>query len=627
MIVGRPQVGAGGQLGIGTDGVRDVLGPLAGVQALAHCIHEHAEIARGVREHLPHRRLALHHEPVSGKEPLGPELRHHLQRVGPVLGVALHLLRVPAVGRLPDDEIAGEEVAVLGHPDPERVVGLAACRVQLQSRVAHRNRVLLAHVACRPAEAAREDGLGQAELPLVDAGVQPVQLAVAAKARGAVLLGHDLGLLAGGEKGPEPERVVGVPVRVHGDCQRRVAPGADGAPEPVARLAESRIDERETGGRAKRVRVDEDRMHEDVRRHLAGLAEEARLGRQRIAGDHRGRHGRPVAVEPRHAPQSSRMGRGAGIARVLASRWWLAGVLVAGAGLRVAHVLALRDSPWFEHLVVDPQYYDAWAQRIAAGDWLGDRAFYMDPLYPYVLGALYGLAGRDLLLARLVNVAFSTGACLFVARIGAVAGGRPVGGLAALGYALYQPEIFYTGEVDKTSLSMLLGAAALALFLSRAPAARFASGAAVAAAALTRANFLSFVPLGAVACLAYSRRPDERRLGGIREAALFLAGAALVLAPVAWRNHHVSGAWVVTTTQMGQNFYTGNNPTNPYGAYGAVPFVRPNPHFEEADFRAEAEARTKRTMSPAEVSAYWLRAALSHIGSAPGFALAAFGRK
>jgi 4-amino-4-deoxy-L-arabinose transferase-like glycosyltransferase len=321
------------------------------------------------------------------------------------------------------------------------------------------------------------------------------------------------------------------------------------------------------------------------------------------------------------------MGRGAGIARVLASRWWLAGVLVAGAGLRVAHVLALRDSPWFEHLVVDPQYYDAWAQRIAAGDWLGDRAFYMDPLYPYVLGALYGLAGRDLLLARLVNVAFSTGACLFVARIGAVAGGRPVGGLAALGYALYQPEIFYTGEVDKTSLSMLLGAAALALFLSRAPAARFASGAAVAAAALTRANFLSFVPLGAVACLAYSRRPDERRLGGIREAALFLAGAALVLAPVAWRNHHVSGAWVVTTTQMGQNFYTGNNPTNPYGAYGAVPFVRPNPHFEEADFRAEAEARTKRTMSPAEVSAYWLRAALSHIGSAPGFALAAFGRK
>ena len=44
------------------------------------------------------------------------------------------------------------------------------------------------------------------------------------------------------------------------------------------------------------------------------------------------------------------------------------------------------DSPWFDHLVVDPEYYDAWARQIAAGDWLGDRAFYMDPLYPYVLG-------------------------------------------------------------------------------------------------------------------------------------------------------------------------------------------------------------------------------------------------
>jgi len=42
----------------------------------------------------------------------------------------------------------------------------------------------------------------------------------------------------------------------------------------------------------------------------------------------------------------------------------------------VAHVVALRGTPWFEHLVVDPAYYDTWAQRIAGGDWLGDRAFY-----------------------------------------------------------------------------------------------------------------------------------------------------------------------------------------------------------------------------------------------------------
>src|SRR3990172_4280204 len=174
------------------------------------------------------------------------------------------------------------------------------------------------------------------------------------------------------------------------------------------------------------------------------------------------------------------------------------GAVVLGTALRVAHVLALRDSPFFAHLVVDPEYYDAWAQQIAAGDWLGDRAFYMDPLYPYVLAGLYRVVGRDLLLARLMNVAFSAGTCLLVARLGRQIGGAVVGGLAALAFAVYAPDIFYVGEVDKTSLSMVLGAAALTLGLGRSAGRRLAAGAAMAAAALTRANFLLFVPLGAV---------------------------------------------------------------------------------------------------------------------------------
>jgi hypothetical protein len=78
---------------------------------------------------------------------------------------------------------------------------------------------------------------------------------------------------------------------------------------------------------------------------------------------------------------------------------------------------------------------------------------------------------------------------------------------------------------------------------------------------------------------------------------------------------------------MGQNLYTGNNPTNPYGAYGAVPFVRPNPHFEEIDFRAEGERRTGRVMSPAEVSSFWLRETLAHVVAEPAFAARAAGRK
>lgn len=40
--------------------------------------------------------------------------------------------------------------------------------------------------------------------------------------------------------------------------------------------------------------------------------------------------------------------------------------------------------------------YDAWAQRIAAGDWIGSEVFYQAPLYPYCLGVLFALAGHGL---------------------------------------------------------------------------------------------------------------------------------------------------------------------------------------------------------------------------------------
>jgi 4-amino-4-deoxy-L-arabinose transferase-like glycosyltransferase len=275
-----------------------------------------------------------------------------------------------------------------------------------------------------------------------------------------------------------------------------------------------------------------------------------------------------------------------------ASRWAVAGAVALGVALRVAHVLALRQTPFFDHLVVDPQFYDAWAQRIAAGDWLGDRPFYMDPLYPYVLGVWYRVVGHDLLRARLLNVAFSAGACVLVARLGRQVGGARVAVLAAFGFALYRPELFYVGEVDKTSLSMLLGAAALTLALDESVAAGFGAGAATAATALTRANVLVFVPALALVD-GWRRRP--------RRALAVLAGAAVILLPVGWRNHHVAGEWVLTTTQAGQNFYTGNNETNPYGAYGVVPFVRPNPSFEEAAF--------------------------AHMAADPAFAARAFGRK
>lgn len=302
--------------------------------------------------------------------------------------------------------------------------------------------------------------------------------------------------------------------------------------------------------------------------------------------------------------------------------WWLFGIVGAAAALRVAHVLALRESPWFDRLVVDPEYYDAWAQRIAAGDWMGERAFYMDPLYPYVLALLYRVFGRDLLLARLANVGYSAGSCALVGLLGRRLGGGVAGLVAALGLALYKPDVFYVGEVDKTSLSILLTAATLVLALGSSLATRFATGVVLALAALTRANLLVMAALYALTLL--FRRGDARRVAGILA---FAAGLAVVLLPVAYRNHRVSGAWILTTTQAGQNFYMGNNPYNPSGSYGTLPFLRGNPHFEEVDFRAEAEARVGHGLGATQVSRFWFAEAFAHMREHPAFAARTFLRK
>ncbi|HEY1913231.1 MAG TPA: hypothetical protein VGG73_20060, partial [Vicinamibacterales bacterium] len=64
-------------------------------------------------------------------------------------------------------------------------------------------------------------------------------------------------------------------------------------------------------------------------------------------------------------------------------------IFLVALSVRLVHVWQLRASPFFAILMGDSHGYDEWAQRIAAGDWLGHDVFYQAPLYPYVLGVIY----------------------------------------------------------------------------------------------------------------------------------------------------------------------------------------------------------------------------------------------
>lgn len=86
--------------------------------------------------------------------------------------------------------------------------------------------------------------------------------------------------------------------------------------------------------------------------------------------------------------------------RALESRTAWGVAIVLAAALRLFHLVRFSKSPLADHLLLDHAVYDAWAQRIAAGDWLGHGVFWVDPLYAYVLAVIYKFGGHSLLLVR-----------------------------------------------------------------------------------------------------------------------------------------------------------------------------------------------------------------------------------
>src|SRR5262245_64077585 len=102
----------------------------------------------------------------------------------------------------------------------------------------------------------------------------------------------------------------------------------------------------------------------------------------------------------------------------------------------------------------DSHGYDEWAQRIAAGDWLGHEVFYQAPLYPYLLGVTYAIAGRSLLVVRIVQALIGSASCVLLALAGTRLFSPRVGVTAGVMLALYAPAVFFDGLLERSPLDV-----------------------------------------------------------------------------------------------------------------------------------------------------------------------------
>jgi tetratricopeptide (TPR) repeat protein len=298
------------------------------------------------------------------------------------------------------------------------------------------------------------------------------------------------------------------------------------------------------------------------------------------------------------------------------------------AASRAAYVLHdLARSPLAAFPIHDAARYDAWARAIASGASFEPGAFSQAPLYPFLLGGVYALCGAHAWIVFVLQAASGVAAIALTARAARHLAGERAGAWAAWLLALFAPLAFFETKLLPAALTVLL-AAALTERASASDASDHLGGTAAAGAlcGLLTVASASFLPALALfpAWIAWGgTRPARVR---VARAALFVAAAVAVVAPVTVRNRIVSGDWVLVTTNGGITFWQGNNPAaegvfaTPDGFTGSIATQR-----DEA--RRIASEASGGALSDAGASAYWFARGRAYLAGEPARAAALVARK
>jgi|GEM_PF-1407802 len=351
----------------------------------------------------------------------------------------------------------------------------------------------------------------------------------------------------------------------------------------------------------------------------------------------------PTHTDEPAAPRPDQSGSNDAAAR-RAVRWAIAWSILLRVIVGV-HLFAF--DPLTRELVSDAAYYDAWARAIAGGAaWDAGEPYWMPPLYPWLLGALYQVTGgalaATLALQALVGVANTL---LFVALARRVLAPRAVA-FAAWAWVLYAPLVLFEQRLlaVNAALPLVLGGLLLAVRVldARADGRRtlalpLAAGLCFGLACLARPN-LVFGPVGLLVGgwfdLVRQRRAAgvdgaSARGGDLAAVALAIVGALAPLLVGLNANASRSGERVLVSANGGVNFYFGNN----VGAAGTfrAPDVAWGDIFEQREVAtrraATALGTTPGALDASAVSAYWFGEGRAFLFENPGDALALWARK
>jgi len=296
----------------------------------------------------------------------------------------------------------------------------------------------------------------------------------------------------------------------------------------------------------------------------------------------------------------------------------LGAIFLAAFAVRLIYLLKVKDLPFYIFPLGDSAVYYQRAQEILSGKILSPEVPFLGSVfYPYFMSAILLLSRHSLFWVSLIQIIIGSLTCLFTYQLSLkLSKSRIAALLSGFTAAFYGPLVFLDADLLMISITVMAVAGGLLLLLKAREDKKarwaLAAGLLLGLACLDRANLMLFIPVAA-ACL-YSRRSEEKFNPAF--AALFLTGLLAVILPVTISNSLHNRDLVLTGSNLGVNFYIGNNQE----ARGV--FLLPEGSgLENSDLyqssKAVAEKEAGRELKPSQVSRYWLGRGLQFVKSHP----------
>jgi tetratricopeptide (TPR) repeat protein len=299
-------------------------------------------------------------------------------------------------------------------------------------------------------------------------------------------------------------------------------------------------------------------------------------------------------------------------------RWLFIAIVAVALAIRIAYLVDVSDSPYFNHPLLDSYWYDDKAEAVAGGDLLAEGSSFRVPLYTYFLAAVYLVFGHSLIHPLVLQVligAFTCGLIFLVARRLA---GTLAGAFAGFGFALYRMAIYSDGEILPTTLFIAFAVGAVYLLLNALERGRIRdallTGLLLGLAYLTRPEALLLAGALAVAVIAVSGKRGFRLVGLVSIVLLMMITAE------ALRNRAISGHFSAFSPQGAVNLYVGNarysDGKSPVAPPAVFPYNITADPAEDAmvlGCRQAAREAVGHDLDDAELSRYYIRATLAEI--------------